>query len=70
MNGKAFIRGFLDELEKLGVGMGIGAGPTASMTPPPVGGMLKQRRPKPLGTMAAAGGAPTPMQTPVPTPVG
>jgi hypothetical protein len=67
MNGKAFIRGFLEELEKVGLGPGIGAGPTASMTPPPVGGMLKQRKPKPMGAMA---GAPMPMKTPVPTPIG
>lgn len=70
MNGKAFIRGFLDELEKLGIGMGIGAGPTAAMTPPPVGGMLRQRRPKPTGATTPMAGSPTPMQTPVATPIG
>lgn len=70
MNGKAFIRGFFDELQKQGMSMGIGQGPTAAMTPPPVGGMLRQKKPKPMGATTAASGAPTPMQTPVPTPIG
>jgi ribose 5-phosphate isomerase len=70
MNAKAFIRGFLDELEKLGMSIGVGAGPTAAMTPPPVGGLVKQRRPKPMGATTSMAGSPTPLQNPVATPVG
>lgn len=68
MNGKAFISGFFDELEKVGLGPGIGPTPTQAMTPPPVGGMLKQRKPKPLGITAApstVGQAATPAPTPI-----
>ncbi len=69
MNGNAFIRGFLDEFEKRGLGPGVGPTPTQAMTPPPVGGLLKQRKPKPLGITAApstVGQA----QTQSPTPIG
>ena len=68
MSGSAFIYGFLSEIQKHAMSMGIGEGPTASVTPPPVGGMIKQKKPKPMDVVS--GGAPVPMKTPVPVPIG